>query len=289
MPNLVQSIKDKLLNVARQQQLHNTTVQINYFKECLLYRLSLSPYKNQLFLKGGTFIYAIDNQMVRPTLDLDMLAREMLNTEDAIKQVFEEIMSIDKSDEDAVEFDTNSITTEVINAQSIQTGVRIRCKAKFKGTNSSQFLKIEIGFGDSITPNPQQLEYRTLLPRPNLILLQAYTLETVIAEKFHAMVVLGETNGRMKDFYDVFKFLEQQSYSNKVLQQAIVDTFRARQTIYTSDIILFTEQFIQNDALLIRWDNFLISINLANFNSFSTVVQRIVDVLQPMYEQLKPN
>ena len=127
------------------------------------------------------------------------------------------------------------------------------------------------------------------MPRPNLILLQAYTLETVIAEKFHAMVVLGETNGRMKDFYDVFKFLEQQSYSNKVLQQAIVDTFRARQTIYTSDIILFTEQFIQNDALLIRWDNFLISINLANFNSFSTVVQRIVDVLQPMYEQLKPN
>lgn len=119
--------------------------------------------------------------------------------------------------------------------------------------------------------------------------MQAYTLETVIAEKFHAMVVLGETNGRMKDFYDVFKFLEQQSYSNKVLQQAIVDTFRARQTIYTSDIILFTEQFIQNDALLIRWDNFLISINLANFNSFSTVVQRIVDVLQPMYEQLKPN
>lgn len=93
-------------------------------------------------------------------------------------------LSIDKSDEDAVEFDTNSITTEVINAQSIQTGVRIRCKAKFKGTNSSQFLKIEIGFGNSITPNPQQLEYRTLLPRPNLILLQAYTLETVIAEKF---------------------------------------------------------------------------------------------------------
>lgn len=289
MPNLVQSIKDRLLNVARQQQLHNTTVQINYFKECLLYRLSLSPYKNQLFLKGGAFIYAIDNQMRRPTLDLDMLAREMLNTEDTIKQVFEEIMSIDKSDEDAVEFDTNSITTEVINAQSIQTGVRIRCKAKFKETNSSQFLKIEIGFGDSITPNPQHLEYRTFLPRPNPILLQAYTIETVIAEKFHAMILLGETNSRMKDFYDVFRFLEQQVYSNEVLQQAIVDTFRSRQTVYELNNILFTSQFIEHDLLVTKWDRFLQRENLHPFHSFSTVVQRIVYVLQPMYEQLKPN
>lgn len=93
----------------------------------------------------------------------------------------------------------------------------------------------------------------------------------------------------MKDFYDVFRFLEQQVYSNEVLQQAIVDTFRSRQTIYNHEIIFFTEQFTQNNELVTKWANFLRSINLANFNSFSTVVQRIVCVLQPMYEQLNPN
>ena len=143
-------------------------------------------------------------------------------------------------------------------------------------------IQIDVGFGDAVTPQPVDVEYPTFLPfaAPRL---RAYAQETTIAEKLHAMVTLGITNSRMKDFYDLWFMAETFSFDGRTLAQAIQATFQRRGTVIpTTEPIAFTEAFAQNRDKQIQWQAFLRRNQLAAPTDFSPVCHAIRDFLRPM-------
>lgn len=170
-----------------------------YFIERLLFRLSISDYSDTFVLKGGLLLYTILDENARATKDIDMLAKDTANQLDSIKMVFSEICII--TVDDGVNFDSDSIEVDRIKEDADYEGVRVKILAKLD--NTKKILQLDIGFGDVIVPGAKEIEYPSLLEmeKPKI---KAYSLESVIAEKFEAMVFLGDFNSRMKDFYDIY-------------------------------------------------------------------------------------
>jgi hypothetical protein len=163
-----------------------------------LYRLSVSAYKDKFILKGGALLYAHDGFQARPTLDIDFMAKNVSNDMANIKKIFQEICRIE-CQEDGVVFDINTIETGEIAISKDYHGVRLTLLAHLD--TAQQYISMDIGFGDVITPFPQQLAFPALIataPGANVL---AYSLETVVAEKFQAMISLSLGNSRMKDFF----------------------------------------------------------------------------------------
>jgi len=273
------SIRAKLLNIARKENIAFQVILLRYIHERFLYRLSISKYANSFFLKGGNFIYAIEGLLARPTKDIDLLGQEISNDMDNLKNAIVEIANT-KCKEDFVIFNTKTISIEPITEKNLYNGVRLKLNASFDTTK--QNIQIDIGFGDTIIPKPITLDYPTLLPDVPAPKLTAYTLETVIAEKFHAMVVLSSLNSRMKDFYDVYNLLTKHKIDYLNLEKAITTTFQVRETNVTKEHALFTDDFKNNQQRLQMWKVFLKKINVKEALSFQTVMQTITEQLKPI-------
>ena len=273
------SIRAKLLNIARKEKIAFQVILLRYIHERFLYRLSISKYKNNFFLKGGNFIYAIEGLLARPTKDIDLLGQDIFNDMDNLKNAIVEIANT-KCKEDFVIFNTKTISIEPITEKNLYNGVRLKLNASFDTTK--QNIQIDIGFGDTIIPKPTTLDYPTLLPDVPAPKLTVYTLETVIAEKFHAMVVLSSLNSRMKDFYDVYNLLTKHTINYKTLEKAITNTFLMRETTLTNEHALFTDDFKNDPKRLQMWNVFLKKINVKEALSFQTVMQTITEQLKPI-------
>lgn len=287
MKNTIESIKYHLNKIAKDSKTSsNEQILIRYFQESLLYRISISRYANNFFVKGGVWIYAIHKERSRPTRDIDFLAQEIKNDLNLVKEIFTEIcQNEDAHYRDMVIFNTETIFTEEMDElDSGYTGVRIKVEAKL-GDKTKQLLKIELGFGDVMTPAPIEIEYPTLLKMtPPKI--RAYPIETVIAEKFEAMIDLAESNSRMKDFYDIYKLLKEEQYDIAVLGQAIHNTLKRRQTPYTENHPIFSPNFTADIARLKMWNAFLTSKKLDISLSFEEVMKVITSYLKPIYDEL---
>ena len=275
------SIKTKLLNIARKDRSDYQVLLIRYLYERLLYRLSVSRYRERFCLKGGALLYAYEKEFPRPTLDIDLLGINIKNDETVLKQIFIEIMSI-PCESDGVVFDVNSIKTEDIAENKAYHGFRLIYIAHLDSI--IQTMKVDIGFGDVITPAAQLLSYPTLirdLPVPDIL---AYSLETVVAEKFHAMIDLAESNSRYKDFYDVYKILLQNELDATNLTDAILATFHNRQTKFKANHSLFSDDFMKNQNSNMQWQRFLKKIKYNENLNFETVMLLIKSKLQPAFE-----
>lgn len=169
-----------------------------YAVERFLYRLGRSTHRERFVLKGAT-LFAIWGTTYRPTRDVDFTGYGSSNPQDVIG-AFREICHT-QDDVDQLVFDTDTITTEPIRDGSEYDGLRIRIRASLGASDIP--LQVDVGFGNAIVPGPEEKEYRTILgdPPPRIL---AYPPESVVAEKLHAMVTLGERNSRYKDFYDVY-------------------------------------------------------------------------------------
>ncbi|MDR1370346.1 MAG: nucleotidyl transferase AbiEii/AbiGii toxin family protein [Dysgonamonadaceae bacterium] len=280
--NYAKSKKAKLLHIAQQEQLQYQMLITRYLFERLLYRLSASKYKEKFCLKGGTLLYALVKETPRPTLDIDFLGLDFSNEMDNIKNAFIEILSIE-CEEDGVIFDAKSIVTTELIGNKRYAGIRVSYIAHLDSVR--QQMQIDIGFGDIITPAPQNLSYPVFfdeLPAPEVY---AYSLETVIAEKFHTMIELGNDNSRFKDFYDTYKILTTRKIDDNTLIDAILATFQNRKTIFQENHPLFSEEFIRNPNRQLHWNSFLRKIKSGSID-FETVVKYITARLQPIYEQL---
>lgn len=281
--DIAKSIKAKLLNIAKKEELDYQLLIIRYLYERLLYRLSVSPYKDKFCLKGGVLLYAFEKEFPRPTLDIDFLGMKIKNDVDTIKNVFSEILAI--SCEDGVSFDISTIDSEEINESKAYQGVRVTFLARLESIR--QTMKMDIGFGDVIIPTAQTLAYPVLmdeLPVPEVL---SYSLESVVAEKFQAMIELSEVNSRYKDFYDVYKILSLQQLDDAVLSEAIRATFRNRNTFYQDSHPLFTESFIKDENRNTQWKRFLKKIKYDGDLSFETVMNLITSCLKPVYKTLR--
>lgn len=221
--------------------------------ERLLYRLGLSPHRDQFVLKGAMLFSLWTPTPYRATGDLDLLGYGDPAPE-RIAAVFREICGIDVED-DGVVFKPETLRAEPARAEDEYSGVRTTLTAEIAGARLA--LQIDIGFGDAVTPAVQEIDYPGLLdmPAPKL---RAYPPETVVAEKFQALVALGMLNSRMKDFFDLWAISETFSFEGPVLADAIAATFDRRRTAIPVDTpVALTPAFAEDAEKQAQWRGFL--------------------------------
>ena len=279
--NNAASIRARLKNIADKEQKPFDFILMLYFIERLLYRLSISRYSGQFVLKGGLLLYAIINEQARATKDVDFLARQMPSKLDELKKAFIEIAGI--ASEDSVVYNTENITSERIKEDADYEGVRIKLTACLG--SARKILQFDIGFGDVVVPKPLTIEYPILLDM-NKPIVQVYTKESVISEKFEAMLYLAEANSRMKDFYDIYALCTNYDFDGRVLYEAIIQTLKRRATPISENPAVFTEEFIQNKDKNIQWNAFRRRANVAEGIEFNEILKMIFEFLYPIFESI---
>lgn len=277
------SVKAKLLNLSKVEGLPYQSLLIRYVQERLLYRLAQSKYKHRFYLKGGALLYAHEQFKARPTLDIDFLGNSIANDKKIIEEAFSEICGI-TCEKDGIHFDTTTIETEEINENRIYKGIRLHVTARLD--TARQKIAMDIGFGDIITPDPQELEYPLLLDDLPPVNIMAYSLETVVAEKFQAMIELSENNSRMKDFYDLYTLLYDKTMDDVLLEKAIHATLKNRGTVYEENHPLFRDDFSTNLQFQMLWKGFMKKIGKTE-PDFETVIRLIKEKLFPFWEKYK--
>jgi hypothetical protein len=249
--NIGASVRAKLLNKARAERADFQILLTRYALERLLYRLSLSDHRDEFVLKGAMLFVAWVADPFRPTRDLDLLGRGD-NGSDAIAAVFRHICAQPVAD-DGVTFDIVGLQVATIADDREYSGVRVRTTAVIAGARVP--IQVDVGFGDAVTPQPIEIDYPTLLdhPAPHL---KAYPVETVVAEKFEALVTLGIANTRMKDFYDLWLIAQTFEFRQAVLAQAVLRTFGRLETRLPVGVpVGLTEEFAETRS--IQWRAFL--------------------------------
>jgi hypothetical protein len=278
--NIAASVKEKLLNRAKADKRPFNELLQYYAMERFLYRFSKSKYVKDFILKGALMLRVWESPEFRATMDIDFLGK-IKNDEDLLKKAFAEIMEVEV-DDDGLTFLPDTIQAERITEDADYEGIRIR----FQGVLGSAkiFMQVDIGFGDIIFPGPQESTLPTMLGSPAPVL-QAYTRESQIAEKFEAMISLGIANSRMKDFYDIWLLSRQFDFSSATLTEAIRLTFERRSTTLPNKVEAFEASFI--DAKKSQWAAFRKRLDQPHVpESFDQVVKQIEMFLDPIVKSL---
>jgi predicted nucleotidyltransferase component of viral defense system len=228
--NIAASVRARLQNLARTSGQTFDLVLTRFALERLLYRLGRSSHAERFVLKGAMLLMNCLSDPPRATRDLDLLGFGDPDP-DAMLAIFQEILRIDAAD--GVQFDIAGLRVDRIREELQYGGLRLRTTATISGARVG--VTIDVGFGDSLEPGVELLDYPPMLdlPAPRL---RAYARETVIAEKFQAMVMLGRINSRMKDFYDIWILSRSFSFEGERLPRAIAATFARRVTPIPTDI-----------------------------------------------------
>jgi predicted nucleotidyltransferase component of viral defense system len=250
--NMGASVRARLLNISRERNQTFQLVLTHYVLERLLYRLSRTKHRDRFVLKGAMLLIKWFVDPLRPTRDLDLLAfgdddpNEMVNT-------FREICSV--SFDDGVVFDVDGVAIDRVREELEYGGLRIKTNATVDKARVR--VVIDIGFGDAVEPGLEEIDLPVLLdfPAPHL---RAYAQETVIAEKFQAMVMLGRANSRMKDLYDIWVLSRTSDFKGDKLAHAIAATFSRRKTQIPSELPdALTAAFAEYPAKIQQWNSFV--------------------------------
>lgn len=279
------SVRGRLENAARESGRPLQELMQYFVMERFLYRLSKSPHADRFILKGALMFRVWGTPQSRATRDIDLLARAD-NSTDAISAIMKDVCQ-QPTAPDGVEFLCDSVRGAVIKEDAEYSGVRVTFVAKIQ--NARLPMQIDVGFGDVIHPVATTITYPTMLDfeAPNLA---GYPKETVIAEKFEAMVKLGQLNSRMKDFYDIYVLLWQFEFDSEDLSLAIQKTFANRKTELVAEPFVFSHSFRQDTNKQIQWAAFLRKSKLVDASgSFSEVVQEIQSFLSPVLRALVMN
>ncbi|MCY4238142.1 MAG: nucleotidyl transferase AbiEii/AbiGii toxin family protein [Rhodospirillaceae bacterium] len=223
--NIGASVRARLLARARAEQTDFQILLTRYALERLLYRFSVSDQRERFVLKGAMLFAIWQNDLFRPTRDLDLLGHGDPDPA-MVAATVRSICSVEVPD-DGVVFDVAGIEAAPIRGEDEYPGVRVRTGATISGARLP--IQIDVGFGDVITPEAIDIEYPALLDAPAPIL-RAYPPETVVAEKTEAIVSLGIGNSRMKDFYDLWTMAQTFEFEGDDLAEAMRRTFERRRT-----------------------------------------------------------
>lgn len=277
-PNVAASVKQRLLNLANRRGVEFNRLLAWYGIERLLYRLSKTSHERQFVLKGAMLFHIWRDEPHRPTRDVDLLGRGTTD-EAALAEIFAEICATDVED-DGVDFAADSVRTEPIREGKSYLGVRIKLMGRIGVARIP--LQVDVGFGDSVVPEPEIVELPSLLghapPR-----LSAYRRETVVAEKLHAIVDLGFTNTRMKDYFDLWFLARNFVFEGVALAEAIAATFDRRATTIPDALPTgLTGEFGADPTKQAQWRGFLRRAGLmADELELGEVVSAIGDFLGP--------
>lgn len=249
--NIGASVRARLLRVSKEKGQNFDLVLTHYAIERLLYRLAQSRHADSFVLKGAMLLMTWFDGQFRGTRDLDLLGY-CDPAPDAALGVFREVLGQEQPD--GVVFDTSATRISRVREENEYGGLRMRATGDIGGARIA--VNVDVGFGDATEPAAEWLDYPVLLdmPAPRL---RAYARETVIAEKFHAMVNLGMANSRMKDYYDLWIISETFDIDHSRLAQAISATFARRGTMIPEDIPDgLSPEFADDPAKRQQWESF---------------------------------
>ena len=276
------SVKDRLKKQAIED---GKTVQdklVTFGLERTIYRLSISEYAERFTLKGGIFLYALfEGEYARATMDIDLLAQRIPNDADEMKKIFHDIFSIEC--DDALRFDLN--TLKVINITEFKEyhGVNVSIMGYLDRTRIP--VSIDIGFGDVVYPERMKMEFPVLLDM-EVPEIYAYSIYSVIAEKFEVFVSLGFANGRYKDFYDIYVLADRYDLNGMELKKAIIETFTHRGTEF-DDIVAFEDGFTDDGIRQGRWRAFIKKKKAMLNVEFEETMQLLKDLLLPIVKSIR--
>ena len=280
-----ESVKARLKNFAKDSG-HTFQEALTYYGlERTIYRISVSEYAEHFVLKGGIFLYAIfDRNYERATTDVDLLARRTSNSSEEMKAVFQKILS--QEIDDAIVFDMDSITVEDITEFKEYHGLHISAVGYLDRTRIP--VGINIGFGDVIYPDAVKMEFPVILdmeaPKVN-----AYSLESSIAEKLESIIHNGYLNSRYKDFYDIYVLSKKYSFSYTELKNAVIETFENRKTQMSMDSAAFGDEFLSDPMHQTRWKAFLKKKKALIQVSMDEAMARIKVFVRPLLGDTLPN
>ena len=251
---LARSAQVRLARHARELGVDPNLVLTRYAIERWLYRLSRSAHADHFVLKGALLLLVWLGEALRPTRDADLLGFGELS-DAALMDIFRDVCAVEVED-DAMVFLPDSVRVAAIREEDAYGGRRVNLQARMGMARLS--LQVDIGIGDAVTPGPQWLDYPSLLEGLPRARLRAYPRETVIAEKLHAMVLLGSRNSRMKDFFDVRALLLEEAFDASQLARAIAATFARRRTpLPVAMPLALTDEFAADATRQVQWRAFL--------------------------------
>lgn len=223
-------------------------------------------------------MYALVEEKSRPTKDVDFLARQISNEINNIARIFKDICQT--VCDDGLKFDGENLIVENIKEDADYQGVRVRVNC-YLG-HAIKTLQADIGFGDIIIPKAEEMEYPAILEMdyPDIL---TYSIESVIAEKFDAMITLAQVNSRMKDFYDIYIILNTREIDGRVLYEAIFETFQNRGTNLDINPIIFSTLFFRDNTKQSQWKGFLKRVAKQEELEFEKVCTSIKVFLEPVY------
>jgi len=275
------SVQTRLVRHAKNLGVDPNLVLTRFAIERLLYRLSRSRHANRFVLKGALLLLAWLGETTRPTRDADLLGFGDLSDE-ALIELFRDICSVEV-EPDAMTYLPETIAIALIRPEDTYGGRRVTVKARLGLARLR--VQVDVGIGDVVTPAPEWLEYPSLLdfPAPRL---RAYPPQTVIAEKLHAMVVLGSKNSRMRDFFDVDALAAAKSFEGQRLSDALSATFERRKTsIPDSTPPALTAEFAAAPESQAQWQAFRSKNRLdESSETLSDVAARVAEFLLPVIE-----
>ncbi|MDM0005532.1 nucleotidyl transferase AbiEii/AbiGii toxin family protein [Variovorax sp. J22G73] len=277
--NLAASIRARLKQHAdeRKQDFNLTLTQ--YGLERLLYRLSVSRHASNYLLKGALQFSLWYDQPHRPTRDADLLGFGPDDVDTAVS-AFEEICQI--AVEDGIAFDLASLKGSVIRKEAGYGGVRIDLQAKLESARIA--LQVDIGFRDAVTPAPESVSYPVMLAELPAPRLRSYPKYTVVAEKFHAICLLGMANTRMKDYFDLLILLSEDDLDATQLHRAVGATFERRRMAMPASLPSgLSDAFAQDAAKQRQWIAFLKKNRLDALD-----LAEVVSLLRTQFENLQP-
>ena len=267
--NVPASVRARLLKVAKARREDFTLTLMNYAAERFLYRLSKSKHRDQFVLKGAMLFAVRIGEPYRPTRDLDLLGLGDA-TEAAINAAITDI-AVTPVDEDGLAFEASSLTVHPIREDNRHGGLRAVLHARI--AEARIHVQIDIGFGDAISPAALDLEFPTLLTDMASPRVLAYPTETIIAEKAEAMVDLGISNSRMKDFSDVAVAARRIAFDGESLVAALRATFQRRgTTLPDGEIVALSEQFVLDASAQANWKAFAARSRQREFEFLQEVV-----------------
>jgi hypothetical protein len=258
--NLGASVRARLLNIAKAEKADFNQVLVRYALERFLYRLSKSAHANNFLLKGAMLFNLWYDMPHRPTRDADLMGFGPSDLE-SIGQTFRDIVSLVV--DDGIVFDPASVVVEEIRKSAGYAGARIIISAELARARCK--TQIDVGFGDAVTPGPVDAVYPVLIADFPAPLLRTYPVYTVVAEKLHAIEILGMTNSRLKDYLDLSVLLDREDLNPTTLASAIAATFARRGTVLPKELPIGLSDELANDlSRQVLWSAFLRKNELAS-------------------------
>ena len=275
-PNVAASVRARLLNLAKTQGVDFNQVLVRFALERILYRLTQSQHAVRFLLKGALLFTLWYDMPHRATRDADLLGFGASDLT-SVAETFRDIAAVTVND--GIAFDPASVTVEEIRKEAGYGGVRVIIAGELAKARCK--TQIDVGFGDAVTPAPVDSVYPVLLedlPAPRL---RAYPTYTVIAEKLHAIALLGMTNSRLKDYFDLSVLLERETLDTDLLAQAIKATFE-RRGMSVPDVVPvgLTDEFAHDSSRQSLWLAFLKKNELPP-ETLHVIVDRVRSVLAP--------